>query len=252
MSSSATRKHSTLLWSPHAAEIFAIGTSEHLKLYRFGDAAGGAQMELLGAVPDVQLRCVEWCPDLMQPWTFAIGTGSGRVVLHDCTPAALRTSATSSASSALCEFVPRFQRVCFSAAWNPLQTQQVAAGLDKVRSDYGVLVWDVTRGRGGTRSVVADDGDAESACGSRMASGGMASSGGVSVAASAGPTVRGSTGGHAQRERAGDGRGEADVERGGGPKAGDQRRARAHRDAQGRCHRDRGAWRERRRVEGKE
>ena len=103
-------------------------------------------MHMLGGVPDVQqLKCVAWCPSLAQPWTLAIGTGSGRIVLHDCTPASQRRyDGGDAGTSALCEFVPRFQRVCFSAAWNSLQPQQVAAGLDKVRSDHGVLVWDVT------------------------------------------------------------------------------------------------------------
>lgn len=152
MSHAAGRK-STLLWSPHDGDIFAIASPEHLKLYRFagdatadGDAGELRHMHMLGGVPDVQqLKCVAWCPSLAQPWTLAIGTGSGRIVLHDCTPASQRRyDGGDAGTSALCEFVPRFQRVCFSAAWNSLQPQQVAAGLDKVRSDHGVLVWDVT------------------------------------------------------------------------------------------------------------
>ena len=139
---------STLLWSPHDAEVFALGSAEQLKLYRLASS----EMHVLGGVADVQqLKCVAWCPDAIQPWTLAIGTGSGRVVLHDCTPASLRGGGADAATSALCEFVPRFQRVCFSAAWSPLQPNQVAAGLDKVRSDYSVLVWDVNRA-GGPRS----------------------------------------------------------------------------------------------------
>ena len=147
-------RRSSLLWSPHDAETFAVGSADNLKLYRFN----AGQMHVLGGVADVQqLKCMAWSPDAAQPWTLAIGTASGRVVLHDCTPASMRAAGADAATSALCEFVPRFQRVCFSAAWNPLQPQQVAAGLDKVRSDYGVLVWDVTRGAGGPRSAGAAD-----------------------------------------------------------------------------------------------
>ena len=142
MASSSSRK-TTLLWSPHASDAFAIGSPEHLKLYRF---ASDRQMHLLGGVADVQLKCAAWCPQASQPWTFAIGTASGRVVLHDCTPTEMRPGGgNGTATSALCEFVPRFQRVCYSAAWNPLNTNHVAAGLDKVRSDYGVLVWDISQ-----------------------------------------------------------------------------------------------------------
>ena len=85
-----------LLWSPHEADVFAMGSGDQLKLYRFSEAHArgnsvGAQehhsMQLIGAITDVQqLKCISWCPHATSPWTFAIGTASGRVVLHDCTP----------------------------------------------------------------------------------------------------------------------------------------------------------------------
>ena len=143
----ASSRRTQLLWSPHDSDVFAVSSSEHLKLYRFAEEelSGQRSMHVISGVADVQAgKCVAWCPDATQQWTLAIGTGSGRIVLHDCTPASL-SSAVDRPTSALCEFVPRTQRVCFSAAWNPLQTTQVAAGLDKVRSDYGVLVWDMSR-----------------------------------------------------------------------------------------------------------
>ena len=90
-----------------------------------------------------QLKCLAWCPDAATPWTLAIGTGSGRVVLHDCTPAAEQGAPT----SVQAEFVPHSQRMCFSIAWNGVHTNQIAAGLDKVRRDYGILLWDAERER---------------------------------------------------------------------------------------------------------
>ena len=151
------RRHPSLLWSPHESDVFAIGTSDNLKVYRFaGDAdleVNERKMQLVGGITDVQqLKCVAWCPHAAQPWMFAVGTSSGRLVLHDCS---LGAGAGSRPTSALCEFLPRFQRVCFSVAWNPAQPQQIAAGLDKVRSAFGVLVWDVTRANGGHGSCDA-------------------------------------------------------------------------------------------------
>eukprot|EP00965_Chrysotila_dentata_P093593 3092762-Pleurochrysis_carterae.AAC.1 len=35
--------------------------------------------------------------------------------------------------------------MCCAVAWNSKRTEQIAAGLDKVRLDYGVLVWDIER-----------------------------------------------------------------------------------------------------------
>ena len=150
------RRVSTIICSPHEPDVFAIGTTEHLKLYRYNQdiaspraahTSPAQSISLVSGVSDVQqMKCLTWCPRPEQPWTLATGTAAGKVVLHDCTPAGMRNddaapSATS--TSALREFVPRFQRACHAVAWNDVNSQHIAAGLDKVRSDYGVLVWDV-------------------------------------------------------------------------------------------------------------
>jgi len=171
----SSREHKpVLLWSPHSPDLFALGTTDKLSLFEFQrppltgdivdlDGFGAADEVGLGslgldslapprtpqsiravsAVTDVsQLTCATWCPRPEQPWTLAVGTATGKVVLHDCTPSASRTAA---ATSAVREFFPRQQRQCFSIAWNPVFTQLIAAGLDRDRRDYGVLVWDVER-----------------------------------------------------------------------------------------------------------
>ena len=150
------RQRPTLLWSPHAAETFAIGTEQHLKLYELRDASSdgakrpGRSMQLVSSVSGLQqLRCASWCPRQDQPWTLAVGTAAGKVVLHDCAPAHLTGAGTEAPMSARCEFVPQSQRTCFSMAWNPVHTNQLAVGLDKSRRDFGVLIWDVEhRGTG--------------------------------------------------------------------------------------------------------
>ena len=163
------RRTPHLLWSPHKRDVFAIGSGDgqSLKLYQFceertssGDGDGREQsMQLISGVTDVQqLKCMEWCPHMLQPWTFAVGTASGKLVLHDCGPSGLPGGSPSGRpTSALCEFVPRVgPRVCFSTAWNPMQPNQIAAGLDKVRGAFGVLVWDVTRGAAPSGTLGSD------------------------------------------------------------------------------------------------
>jgi len=154
----------TVLWSPHSAEVFAIGMSDQLRLYEFShgssadgrDSAaaptGGApvaestagsserpqSMHLISSLGDVhQLRCASWSPRSDDRWKLAVGTASGRVVLHDCTPASSQGRAAP--TSAQREFVPHSQRSCFSLAWNHVYTNQIAAGLDKVRARARVL-----------------------------------------------------------------------------------------------------------------
>lgn len=170
----------TLLWSPHEPEVFAIGMSDQLRLYEFqhgeggsgstaadeeaaDDASGGVygeraqSMQLISSLGDVhQLRCAAWSPRADDPWVLAVGTASGKVVLHDCTPA--KSQGRAAPTSAQREFVPHSQRSCFSLAWNHVHTSQIAAGLDKVRRDYGILVWDLQAQRPTAR--VAPGGDA--------------------------------------------------------------------------------------------
>ena len=175
-------RHTELLWSPHFPEVFAIGSSEYLKLYEFsGTEERQAQqnVQLIGSVTDVQqLKCVAWSPNPEEPWTLAVGTAVGKVVLHD-----LRHG-EGAPTSALCEFVPRFQRVCFSLAWNGINRHQIAAGLDKVRGDSGVLVWDLNAQSGTQQARVGAGGAALGAgharpppelhCGSALRSSGVA------------------------------------------------------------------------------
>lgn len=55
--------------------------------------------------------------------------------------------------------VPRHARQCNTVAWNPVDSNLIAAGLDKYRADHSVLLWDVLKcphhgdGRTGVPSV---------------------------------------------------------------------------------------------------
>lgn len=40
-------------------------------------------------------------------------------------------------------FIPQHRRNCNAVAWNPFHQNQIAAGLDKVRSDCSLFIWDV-------------------------------------------------------------------------------------------------------------
>ena len=182
-----------LLWSPHSREVFAIGASEHLKLYEFCKPSGGAasastalqvedtagvrppSVRLLSSVSDVQqLRCVAWCPLTAAPWILAVGTASGRVVLHDCAP-----TGAPGPTTVRSEFVPGVPRACFAVSWNEVRTNLIAAALDKVRGDSGVVVWDAerqrARGSGGAAGGGAAVGGRSGAGGFMGAEGGRAS-----------------------------------------------------------------------------
>lgn len=45
-----------------------------------------------------------------------------------------------------CPFaVPRHVRQCNTVAWNPTESNLIAAGLEKHRTDHSVLLWDLQR-----------------------------------------------------------------------------------------------------------
>jgi hypothetical protein len=68
--------------------------------------------------------------------TVAVGTPSGKVLLTSFSPITATNRITK-------EFVPKHPRSCNALAWNPINTHQLAAGLDKVRGDFSTIVWDV-------------------------------------------------------------------------------------------------------------
>src|SRR5689334_14229836 len=65
---------------------------------------------------------------------IAAGLANGRVLL---------SSYSDNVNRITKEFVPRHPRACNALSWNPIYTNQLAAGLDKVRSDYSTFIWDV-------------------------------------------------------------------------------------------------------------
>jgi hypothetical protein len=46
------------------------------------------------------------------------------------------------------EFSPKQPRNCAALAWHPAEHNQLALGFDRMRSDCGVMVWDVAPGEG--------------------------------------------------------------------------------------------------------
>ncbi|XP_078376457.1 GATOR2 complex protein MIOS-B-like isoform X2 [Oculina patagonica] len=94
---------------------------------------------LLSVMTDIQyLKCVAWYPKSEPEHLLAVGQANGRVLVT-CIG-----SENNQANLGIArEFVPRHSRQCNSLAWNPVENNLLAAGLDKVRSDVSLLVWDI-------------------------------------------------------------------------------------------------------------
>lgn len=83
------------------------------------------------------VKCVDICPRKDIDILLAIGQANGKVVLD---------SFGSSDSDAVgCEFSPLHPRPCNAVVWNPFETNIIAAGLEKFRTEPAVSLWDAFR-----------------------------------------------------------------------------------------------------------
>ncbi|KAL3669795.1 hypothetical protein V7S43_005174 [Phytophthora oleae] len=146
-------KRTVVEWSPHDASLFAVG-ADNLRLFEVttsssspGDYADAArepaalstQRKRAFRVVRInakvsQLKCLQWYPFEAKPLLIATGTGSGKVLLCDFEDPRARV---------MREFLPKYSRPCHAVAWNPSVPNQLAAGFEKVRSDFCTLVWDL-------------------------------------------------------------------------------------------------------------
>lgn len=156
-------------WSPHDTSLFAVG-ADNLRLFETTttSSASAPSSSSTGATVDVdramttqrkrsfrlvkinaqitQLKCMEWYPFEAKPLLIAAGMGSGKVVLSDFQDTRAR---------AVREFVPKYSRPCNAVAWNKALPNQLAAGFEKVRSDFCTLVWDLNTSSGASSSTIS-------------------------------------------------------------------------------------------------
>ncbi|KAK2146679.1 hypothetical protein LSH36_589g01037 [Paralvinella palmiformis] len=85
------------------------------------------------------IKCTAWYPRPEPANLVAVGLATGRIVLTSF------GKGSSQDPHRLCgkEFVPKHQRQCSYLAWNPVESNLLAEGLEKHRADYSVLIWDV-------------------------------------------------------------------------------------------------------------
>ncbi|MGH0129785.1 UNVERIFIED_CONTAM: hypothetical protein FKN15_061237 [Acipenser sinensis] len=86
------------------------------------------------------MKCVAWYPKHEPECLLAVGQANGRIVLTS-----LGQSHNSKCKDLMGkEFVPKHARQCNTLAWNPVDSNWLAAGLDKHRADFSVLIWDIS------------------------------------------------------------------------------------------------------------
>lgn len=86
------------------------------------------------------VKCVDIYPHNDTDMLLAIGQINGKVVLTTFGPTVFDCLGLSGK-----ELVPRHIRQCNTVAWNPTESNLIAAGLEKHRTDHSVLLWDLQR-----------------------------------------------------------------------------------------------------------
>ncbi|CAG5125732.1 unnamed protein product, partial [Candidula unifasciata] len=137
-------------WSPVNDDMFiTYGTAINLYqakerdgIYELSHTDGkystnSSKIVQLATNSDLQfMKCVAWCPRSELKNVFAVAQANGRISI---------VGFGNSRNEDLVgkEFNARFNRQCNFLAWNPLETNLLAQGLERSRSEPCVLIWDV-------------------------------------------------------------------------------------------------------------
>lgn len=87
------------------------------------------------------IKCLDIHPKLDDDLLLAVGNTYGKVSLSTFGPSSIFDSQGLPGK----DFVPRHSRPCNTVVWNPIDNNVLAVGLEKYRSDYAVLLWDIMK-----------------------------------------------------------------------------------------------------------
>jgi len=128
-----------VLWSPLSTSTFLVGGGSQLTLYNYKNDKIRlvTSTDDLNVRPGSSLQCFAWCPSKNIDDLVAVGHSTGRVDL-------LRLNPSRYAEPGPEVSLPvRNQRSCNALSWR--DSSYLAVGLDKVRNDSSLLVWDITQ-----------------------------------------------------------------------------------------------------------
>ncbi|KAF9946376.1 hypothetical protein BGZ72_000381 [Mortierella alpina] len=156
-----TARPHRLLWSPHPNHNqFLIGSTE-LRLFKWTpeDADGKPHATPIAVNTDVALmKCFTWSPDPNYMDLTAVGLTTGRTLLirmhrsepwifeekgNDFRPDTPRQVSIAQNQRTYPSFSARHSRACNVVAFSKGSPNLLAVGLDKVRNDYCLMVWDI-------------------------------------------------------------------------------------------------------------
>ncbi|KAF7331667.1 zinc-ribbon-16 domain-containing protein [Mycena kentingensis (nom. inval.)] len=140
-----------LLWHPRQQHRFAVGGNSQITLYEW--APESQEIRQVASQNDLQfMRTFAWSPDPAFDDLVAVGLSNGRIDLLRL-DAARHTRRTEGGSSVLSRSGPivsltaRTQRACLALDFCPVDSNYLLVGLDKVRNDSSLVVYDIISAR---------------------------------------------------------------------------------------------------------
>nr|XP_018266712.1 uncharacterized protein I303_00687 [Kwoniella dejecticola CBS 10117]OBR88870.1 hypothetical protein I303_00687 [Kwoniella dejecticola CBS 10117] len=121
-----------------------------IKMYEWRRDRG--EMGMVGLQTDVgQIRSMAWSPLPTHRNIIATGLSTGRTLIHSLSPSTLsfplttsNSTSTSSQSSTIASLNVKYSRPVTSIAFSSLDPNILATGYEKHRSEYSLLIWDIS------------------------------------------------------------------------------------------------------------
>lgn len=130
-----------ILWHPRSQSRFVVGGGSQISLYEWDSEQ--SEIRHLSSRSDFSfMKCFAWSPSPAVDDLFAVGLVSGRVELIRLE--ATRVARNNVLSSGPVAALPvRNSRSCNTLAFCQADPNYLAVGLDKVRGDPSLIIWDV-------------------------------------------------------------------------------------------------------------
>ncbi|CAJ0758172.1 7472_t:CDS:10 [Entrophospora sp. SA101] len=133
MSTSRTQE---IIWSPNSkSNQFLIGSNIDLRLYEYvsNNRNGKTDIRVLSVSHDIPLlKCFAWSPDPNYQSLIAAGLTSGKTIIMN-----IYDGNEFDSNSTTCNVV----------AFSPSEPKLLATGLDKMRNEHSLLIWDIEQAR---------------------------------------------------------------------------------------------------------
>ncbi|KAF8644812.1 hypothetical protein AX16_008269 [Volvariella volvacea WC 439] len=131
-----------LLWHPRRANKFVVGGLNQITLYEW--APEFPEIKRGTSQHDLQhMRCFAWSPDPTFDDLFAIGTTTGRVDLLRLEANKQSRQHNTLSSGPTASLTVKSTRACSALAFNSVDPNYLAVGLEKVR-DNSLVIWDIS------------------------------------------------------------------------------------------------------------